>query len=167
MDYKKTLEKLGGKKNLIIFLIIGIILIIAGSTFFPAKSEPKQQKQENKMEKVDEKALEEILSNIEGAGKVKVFITYQDSGTKEVATDVKRNTAQGQKEETDITVKTMTQQGGGQEPYVISEKSPEIKGILVTATGATSDEVKIRIYESVKAAVGVPLHKINVDLGNK
>ena len=48
------------------------------------------------------------------------------------------------------------------EPYVVEEKTPEITGVLVVASGAADEKVRLEIYDAVKALYGIAAHRIKV-----
>ena len=49
--------------------------------------------------------------------------------------------------------------------YVLSVNTPEITGVLITASGADNADIKERILRGAKHALGVPYHKISVEWG--
>ncbi len=109
-----------------------------------------------------------VLQEISGAGKVEVFLNMENSGSKELATDVKteseesteeeQNEVRHQKDETVVFV----EDNSGQSPYIIEEKVPQPSGVLVVAEGARVEHVKMEIYEAVRALFGLPAHRIKV-----
>ncbi|MCC8160774.1 MAG: hypothetical protein LIO53_05630 [Oscillospiraceae bacterium] len=103
----------------------------------------------------DERRLEEILSQIEGAGEVKVMITYYSSSEKDIAYETKTSLVEDKSESEDKKA-VMT----GDEPMVVKEVYPRVKGVIVTAQGAGNAAVKAAISDAVGAALDVPAHKI-------
>lgn len=121
-----------------------------------------------------EHTLEEILSTMEGAGRVKVMITLkaseetviekdtvrQRSGTTEVdAEGGSRNTSEIS--DSEETVYTSTQ-GGTDAPFVKQIISPQIEGVVVSAQGGNDKTVIKNITEAIQALFGVEVHKIKV-----
>ena len=156
-NIKEFLTKLKNKKILILTAILGILMMLLGS-FGDGKSEKVQQSEFNS-EKIDEQKLEKILESIEGAGKVKIFITYQGSGENVLAYDYKRETSDNS-QRVEINIKN---ENGS--PYIVKEYAPKIAGILVTATGADTTEIKMKLIKSIKAATGIPSNRIYVEKG--
>lgn len=121
-----------------------------------------------------EHTLEEILSTMEGAGRVKVMITLkaseetviekdtvrQRSGTTEVDSEGgSRNTSDiSDSEETVYT----SIQGGTDAPFVKQIISPQIEGVVVSAQGGNDKTVIKNITEAIQALFGVEVHKIKV-----
>lgn len=115
-----------------------------------------------------------VLSSIEGVGRVEVMLTlergpkYQyanttDSSSKET---VEQDTAGGTREITEksnriqMVITRSTQ--GLEEPVLISEVFPEIKGVLVVAQGAQNPRIKESITRAVQTALRLGAHKITV-----
>ncbi|MBQ7039145.1 MAG: hypothetical protein IJN39_01100 [Clostridia bacterium] len=138
-------------KKYLIILALGIILLIVGN--LPTGS--KEATREIKAEFIDEKKLTQVLEQIEGAGRVKVFISYKNDGKKQVAQRVSQ-TDRG----TELSPESVKD-----DFYITSVETPEITGVLITATGASDLKVKERILRGAKHALGVPYHRISVECG--
>mgnify|MGYP001039147351 CR=1 FL=1 len=117
--------------------------------------------------------LEDILEKIDGAGDVKVMITYQDSGTQVVEKD--KNTSENSLEESDSTggVRSTKEQqlqestvyedaDAGNTPFVSKELLPKVEGILIVASGGDNQKVKQNISEAVLALFQVEAHRIKI-----
>ncbi|MGN0431887.1 MAG: stage III sporulation protein AG [Lachnospiraceae bacterium] len=120
-----------------------------------------------------EEKLEEVLSQLEGAGKVEVLITLETSEEKIVEKDVP--VVRSNTEETDSAGGTRTinnvdmgestvfsNTGNNSQPYVIKTVSPRIEGVVVLAEGAGNGNVSINISEAVQVLFGIEAHKIKV-----
>ena len=138
-------------KKYLIILVVGIILLLIGNM-----TDTKPEKQtESSAYKIDEKKLVTTLENIEGAGKVKLFIRYENDGEKRIAQQI--TTSENENEVTPESV--------NDDFYVLSVRTPEIAGVLITATGASDETVRERILRGAKYALGVPYHRISVEWG--
>lgn len=177
------LEKLKQmKKNQwAIVVLVGILLLVIAMPVNPGKEEqsqvsPVQTEEaggEDQAEKLEAK-LEQVLAQVEGVGKVKVMITLKSSGEKVVEKDratSQRTTAEEEAEgtsrdttEQEAGEETVYQKGedGGQTPYVIEEKEPQIAGVMVVAQGGGQAVTAKNITEAVMALFGVEAHKIKV-----
>ena len=120
-----------------------------------------------------EEKLENILSNIEGVGSVKVFINYSESS--ETVAMYNENSKTSTTEETDKTGGTRKveqtdsqkeviyqEQNGTKTPIVQKTVEPKIEGAIITAKGAGDINVKTSIIQAVEAATGLATHKIQV-----
>ena len=112
-----------------------------------------------------ERRLEEVLSLIDGAGKVRVMITLKDTGEKVVEKDTTRRTdsnatgTQGQ----DMTSSSVYERDGSVEtPYISNELTPQVEGVLVVAQGGGNSLVKQHLLQSVMALFPLEAHKITI-----
>ncbi len=189
---EKLLEKFNNKKmieNLVIFLILAIIVMIVINTLFDSNKGNKSTgtnaiiptSVENSTKKDGyetdlEQKLESILSKINGAGKVSVMISYANEILKTPMTDVKTTTTvvsekdsnggERKTEETSTEENVIYKQNGNDKaPMIKQSVLPEIVGVIVVASGATSISVKEDLIKAVTAAVDVPNHRIQVFAG--
>ena len=117
--------------------------------------------------------LEDILSNINGVGKVKVMITYSE--TSKTVPVYNEESSQQDTEETDSeggtrkitqtdTKKEVIYQENGEQKTLITRSviSPTVEGAIITAEGAGDITVKTNIIQAVSAVTGLSTHKIQV-----
>lgn len=117
--------------------------------------------------------LENILSNIDGAGKVQVMITYTESST--VQPMYNENITESTTEETDSSggVRTIaetdsskevvyTENNGEKVPITEKITMPKVEGAIVLAEGANDANIKNNIILAVEAVTGLSTHKIQV-----
>lgn len=179
---QKIKEKKLKRSDWLILVLAGIlILIIALPTDTKEKKQAEKSKENiskenNTMEASKdeiERKLEDILEKIDGAGDVKVMITYQDSGTQVVEKD--KNTSENSLEESDSTggVRSTKEQqlqestvyedaDAGNTPFVSKELFPKVEGILIVASGGDNQKVKQNISEAVLALFQVEAHRIKI-----
>lgn len=179
---QKIKEKKLKRSDWLILVLAGIlILIIALPTDTKEKKQAEEAKenisQENNTMEASkdeiERKLEDILEKIDGAGEVKVMITYQDSGTQVVEKD--KNTSENSLEESDSTggVRSTKEQqlqestvyeeaDAGNTPFVSKELLPKVEGILIVASGGDNQKVKQNISEAVLALFQVEAHRIKI-----
>lgn len=184
-------------ENLVFFLILLIIVVIAINLIW----QPDESKNSNiinsekqfvtqnentvvlateqgvtsseKQEYILKNDLENILSNINGAGKVKVMITYTESST--VQPIYNENINESTTEETDSTggVRTIaetdsskevvyTEDNGVKVPITEKVTMPKVEGAIVLAEGANDASIKNNIILAVEAVTGLSTHKIQV-----
>ncbi len=187
----KQKEK-GDKKNienLVVFLIILIVTIIAINTIlkedntkneddqFPINyvaQQTEDAKNDNiSMQESLENKLKNILCKIEGVGKTDVLVTY--STTSEVVAMYNENTKESSTEEADSGGGTRKiietdsskeviykDEGGSKIPVTTKTILPKLEGAIIIAEGAKSAEIKANIIQAVEAATGLATHKIQV-----
>lgn len=168
-------------ENLVFFLIILVITIVAIN--FIWKDDKKEDTNTNDTSKKLastsqertypedslETKLENILSNINGVGNVKVLLTYNE--TEELIpvyneTDKKSTTNEVDSEGGTRVVEEVdtSKEVVYQNEEIITQKKviPKIEGAIITATGANNSTVKTNIIQAVEAATGLATHKIQV-----
>ena len=182
---KEYLEKNNNKKfinNLFIILLVSVIFLIVTNNFLVPKEEDMENPKENTREVSKneseedysyylEKKLTNILTKLNGVGKVNVMVTLENSVEKVTATNTTKN-----KEETlendseggtreihreDVTTQVMTRGGDGS-LLVVKEIKPTVQGVIVVAEGADDPVLKEMLYEAVKTVLGIKGNKVQV-----
>ena len=119
--------------------------------------------------------IKEILKNVDGVGEVDVMVVLKSSEEKVIRVDQntsssvtkeqdsgggQREISQSDREET--TIMTGTGGTGQSQPVIEKEICPEISGIIISASGGGSPQIKAEISEAMEALFGLPAHKIKV-----
>jgi len=175
-------EKLKKDQLLILFLTGVLLLVIT----LPAGKEKENRKtvgsrtgqsvitDRESYTKEMEQELEEMLSQMDGAGEVKVMLTLASTAEKVIEKDrdtqseqVKESDHQGGERTTDkdsLSEETVykKQNSNGDSPYVTKELTPQVEGVVVLATGGDNPEVAKHITEAVQALFGIDTHKIRI-----
>lgn len=173
LNRKKTIE------NLVVFLIILIIVLLSINVIWnkDKKEDNKSTIDENKkLATIEENSkddnsltsekLENILSKINGVGKVKVYITY--SQTSQIIPIYNEDISQKDTQEEDTqggtrkVVETDTkkevvydEKSGSKTIITQSIVSPKIEGAIVTAEGGNNTNTKANIIQAVEAVTRV------------
>lgn len=146
------------KDQLLILFLSGILLLVIA---LPVSKEEKKEtaradavKNEENSVKVAyetdlENKLEQVLSKVEGVGKVEVMIHFASSSEKIVEKD----------EQTTVYEHL---ENGGEVPYVVKEVSAVPDGIVVIAQGGGNKAVRKEIMDAVQALFAVEAHKIKI-----
>ncbi len=180
---EKLLEKFNNKKlieNLVIFLVLCIIVMIVINALTDEKETVSNNAESSMIfetNTVSEKTLEiklaEILSMINGAGKVDVMISYINEVEKIPMTDTKitttvvsekdSNGGERKTEETSTEENIIYEESNNlKSPVVKQSILPEIVGVIVVAEGANNIAVKENLIKAVEATINVPSHRIQV-----
>lgn len=121
-----------------------------------------------------ERTLEDILSVMEGAGKVKVMITMESSAeaivekdvNKEISASTEVDSEGGSRNTSGNTQagETVYKNDGSNNavPYVKQVICPKIAGVVVCAQGGDNETVNKNITEAIQALFGIEIHKIKV-----
>lgn len=117
--------------------------------------------------------LENILSKINGVGRVEVMITYSET-SKTIPVYNEESTQQDTEEadsnggtrkitQTDTRKEVIYEEVDGNKTLITqSVISPTIEGAIITAEGANNATVKANIVQAVEAVTGIATHKIQV-----
>lgn len=158
---------------MIYVLLIGGIALTYFTGNAPKTAEAPQQAANSAPEEEGmESRLKRALESIRGAGEVEVLVTYE-SGPELVpamSTEKQRSTSrdtrseqEGVTESESETDKPMTlNKNGSDEPLVLTEKQPQIRGVIVIAQGAGDVRVRMDLTRAVMVALGVDASRIEV-----
>lgn len=150
------------KDQLLIGLLTGVLLLIIvwptggdknQTEEIPMPEELPETSPSDIYTKEMEQRLEELLSQVEGVGRVSVMVTWKSSSEKVVEKDVEEsleNTVYREAED------------GSRTPYVVKEIKPVAEGVLVVAEGGGNGVVARQILEAVQALFPLDAHKIKI-----
>lgn len=123
--------------------------------------------------------MEEILSQIQGAGRVRVLVTLESGPELEMASNVTENRQTTQEGDTQGGTRTITdydqtrqvvivrEQTGDEKPVVIREVKPKVLGVLVVAEGAGVSETRARLTDVVTTMLNIPAYRVRVEQKQK
>lgn len=150
---QKAVEWIGKYKFVILILLVGVGLMLI----------PTGKKQEKPVESVAEQAsqkqtladeLEEILTNIQGAGRVQVMLTMRAGEQTVYQTD----TPATDRQDTVIITDEDRAQGGLVQQII----APTYRGAIILCEGAESASVCLAITEAVSKVTGLDSSQISV-----
>lgn len=196
MKWNDTVKKLMGNKNNLLILILGgvLLLVIAlpirnekdsGSTVqSPLPEQTSTGATNTKAAPVNtedaveyaawmEEKLEEALSQVSGAGKVKVVISMKSSEEKIVEKDQPITRSNTSEEDSQGGIRNINNVESGEstvysgtgtesDPFVTKVLQPQVEGVLVVAEGAGTGSVSKNMSEAVQVLFGVEAHKVKV-----
>lgn len=197
-------KKLPGKDQFVIILLAGVLLLVIAIPTSSGKEKKESEsvlwdndsdtientqlqgeadggteenRKKGEIEEYEaylENRLEQILSEIEGVGSVKVAVTVATSSEMIVAKDNPSTESQTQEQdaqggnrtvqETDYTEETVyvKTKDGQTTPFVVKTINPKVEGVLVVAGGGAQQTVSQNITEAIVALFGIEPHKIKV-----
>ena len=188
-NWKKFSLKNLRKDQLLILLLTGILLMVIAVPAGKKKENMSSASNDNTEKSVngtsagtDEEAytayledrLSRTLSQIEGAGEVKVMITLKSSAEKVLDKDTesdqetvteggtRQSSKTSKKENTVYRTDSESNSQGSGSPYVSKELSPKIEGVVVIADGGENAVVKENISSAVQALFDIEPHKIRI-----
>ena len=152
-----TTKKL--KFEVILIIILAVILIgvlIFSNGFSVSKLFNNSTTVNSSYQQNLETQLESLISNLDGAGKVKVMVTFLGSESEVLAKNVESIEENGVIK----TVETIITVSG--KPYVTKTENPEIKGVIIICEGGENLTVKMNITEIITTALNVSADKIRI-----
>lgn len=199
----KGIQKWFRKDNFIVLILTGILLVIIAlptngsaqkaesggtqsgkSDILPFSGNDTDSRNEGSSMSADnssdesyaaylEERLTQLLSRMDGVGKVEVMITLKSS--RELVVEKEQPVSRSSTNENDSQggTRSVSQvdsqentvyrtEGSASEPYVIKTLVPEIEGVLVVAEGAGSGSINKTVVEIAQALFGVEAHKVKV-----
>lgn len=180
--WTRLLLRLRGNKRLEIAVYGGVALlavILYATALFPAKDNTPSaggsaasERLQAETEAEIEERLREVLSCIRGAGRVEVMITYETGTQMVAAMSTSTNTTASETSDGDrASTSTQTTESAepatidgsdGNEPIILMEKTPTVRGVIVVAEGAADVKVRLDLQRAVKAVLNIPLSRIEV-----
>lgn len=111
-----------------------------------------------------EKKLGDILSRIEGAGKVSVMLTVKSGMERILATDQETAQSDSELERTEETV--VLSKDSGEEVVLIGQNYPTFQGALVVCPGGGDPQIQLEITRALSALTGLGAGRITVCKGS-
>lgn len=187
---KKIKSMLQGKddkrkiENIVVFIVILVITIIIINTIWTNESEKETEDlsgykvlaEKVSNEKNDEKEvnletkLENILSKMDGVGKVSVMITYSQNSEIIPIENEKTKTSSTEENDSDGGTRKIQETDTSKEVLYSSSneiitktvKNPTVLGAIVIAEGASNVNIKTNIVSAVEAITGLATYRIQV-----
>lgn len=148
--FKRWSSKLGKYKYAGLILLLGIGLMCLPVV---PSAEPEQEQPEQIRESLPEKQLEEILSLVEGAGKVRVLLSLETGIAHEYQQDLQSDTT-----EDSVQMQTQTvlyQEGSDEYPVLVTTTYPTYRGAVVVCEGADKASVQLAVIRAVSSLTGL------------
>ena len=171
---KFNFVKLFSGKNLkivilIIIFIVGLILLMKMTKTSSTSLTANNNNSSNYITSLEysniiESKLENVLSQIKGAGNVKVMVTLEGSPELVYAMDSNEKVSNSQNGSTTTSSSSpiLVDSKGSSSPLILTEKLPKVKGVIVVSTGASDIGIKLDILKSVSTLLDISTDKINV-----
>lgn len=184
--YKLLFDPKGkfGIWGIVVLIILGISLMVVPGMFLGKKEkvssiERLRETNENigttssliSLEESLAKQVTDILRQVEGVGRVSVAVSLAAGPEQDYACNAANQKSTIEEKATDGGVRVTTEVNekteyvlvqGRNEPLILKEKSPQIKGVLVVAEGAYDADIKIQLSRAVQSLFDLPAHRIMI-----
>jgi len=156
--------------KLALCLLVGIVLMSLTRSASDHKADQAATDQEVLTQQVvgdyysEEAALEaklvSILSEVKGAGKVAVALTFEE-GTESVYAEEENQTIGSDQSESSSALAAINDN-----PVLIKQRLPKVLGLVIVAEGAGDPLVKERLYQAASSLLGLNAAQVAVIEGN-
>lgn len=156
---KRIRELLDKYKYALLILAVGILLML-----LPSQTEPETENaapQITTEPETMENMLEQILAQIDGAGKVAVLLSEQEGSETFYQTDTESQTGETDTSNQSQTV-IVTDSDRNESGLIRRTDPPKYQGAIVVCQGADRAEVRLAIVEAVRCATGLGANQISV-----
>ena len=151
---------MGTYKYVLLVIVAGVLLLLWPEPTDRETATPAA-KEEVAFSVADmEEQLEEILSQIEGAGQVSVMLTVKSGMERVLAQDGTLSA-----EEESIQTVVISTGSGTEEVVVLKQYYPTFQGALVVCSGGGDAQVQLLITQAVSALTGLGAARISVCQG--
>jgi hypothetical protein len=113
--------------------------------------------------------LEDILSQVDGAGKVQVSITLSSDGLKNYARNTKDDKRETQEASGSSGTRTITEENqssdiaiSGGSALLVEDSAPQVVGVLVVAEGAQDSKVKEQLTNATITLLNISPYQVRV-----
>jgi len=151
-------EALGKYRYALLAVAAGVMLLLLPAGGGGKEEAPSEETAETFDVAAFEEKLEEVLSQVDGAGKVRVVLTL-DSGSRKVLAQDREQDGEGGGSASVVTVG----KGSGTQGVVpLQVLSPSFRGALVVCPGGGEPRVALALTQAVSALTGLGSDKIAV-----
>ena len=167
---KKLYEKIKGDKKIFLIILLGLtgcFLLGISQLFSSSPSEAYLQEDIQWLE-VEEKTaerLEELLKDVDGVGRVQVFVSLESLTESVYAAN--RDYAQDEEKSEGKEEYVIIEQDGEDSGLIIKTLMPVYRGVAVSCEGGGSSVVKNEVTKLVTAALGINANRVYVTKMNK
>ncbi len=174
---KYCMKLLKEPKILVVIGILGIALIGLSSLVSNGDEESKKNgKQDFSVEEYKISLQEDIgrlVKSISGDSGSTVVITlesgvrytYADTNEEDASSSTGKNVEESSSSSAKSYI-TVKNSDGGEQPLVITESMPEVRGVAIVCVGGDNAEINEKITDAVTAALNISSKKVNVSGGN-
>lgn len=145
--------------------LAGIALLLWPSGDSGAPAEPASPQQVSAVQAELQEEMEDILGRIQGVGEVRVLLTVDADGQRQLAEDSELSYSGSTAAPEDYSRSSQTvlvDDGSAEAPVVTRTVYPTYRGALVVCQGGDRADVKLAVTEAVAALTGLSADRITV-----
>ena len=141
-------------------VLVGVLLMLLPTGKTEAQ-QPQQQETVSEPRESLETRLEQILSQVSGAGNVRVLLTQERGETSVYQLD-RQEVTDGDRREIRQDTITVTGSDRQQEGLLTQVEAPRYRGAVIVCQGGDNPTVRLSVVEAVSGATGLPSNRITV-----
>ena len=156
-------------KKLCLILLAAGLLLLCFAEVLPDRTQTEEAKVplvSQDRESALESRLEQVLSQVAGAGRVEVMVTLNSSKEQVVAQEkaetASRDAEGGAESGLETRYVLLEKADGSTSPLVLKEEEAKVEGVLIVAEGADNVLVTDSLSRAAQALLAVPAHKVEV-----
>ena len=172
----KFFTKLKNIKHIDIIIVIIFICVLLIVYYSDSFSFSKNEETQNNVRFTSyssytndlETRLSNVLSKIDGAGKVSVMITLDGSPELIIAYNTEESNKFLDTNDSTIIKKEpiIISENGSSSPLILSEKLPNVKGVIIVAQGANDVAVKLNLISATTKLLNITVNSIEIFAGS-
>lgn len=158
-------------KYFIAVILVGAVLLcfsLPSKTVGKTETENEDQTQETFDLTAFQQEVAESLSEIDGAGRVKVLLSLETGAESVYASDISKSSQNSggdnfsDSESYQSTMSILSDGSYGETPVLIKNKYPTFRGAVVLCDGADSDTVRLAVTQAVGVLCGISSDHISI-----
>ena len=158
-----VLKQLASYKYVLLAVLLGVFLLLLPDG---KATEPAEPARFSDFDRVSvQREMEDVLSAIDGAGRLRLMLTVGGGEELELAQDRALTQKDGAGEYSDKTETVVLGSGSSAEVVVTQSRYPDFVGALVVCEGGGSAAVRLEITQALCALTGLPSDRISVIKG--
>lgn len=141
-------------------VLVGVLLMLLPTGKTEAQQPQRQETVSEPRENLETR-LEQILSQVSGAGDVRVLLTQERGETSVYQLD-RQEVTDGDRREIRQDTVTVTGSDRQQEGLLTQVEAPRYRGAVIVCQGGDNPTVRLSVVEAVSGATGLPSNRITV-----
>lgn len=157
------MDRFKDKKNIyVIFILLAMgVIIMASGSLYGKEEVTVQSEEESEVTAQGNTELSELLSQVKGAGEVKVIVSYSEGSERVIAYNTKEeNTTSDNNISHSLDSEAVLSRNDA--PFVLKEIYPKPLGVVVLAQGAEDTRLKAELIKAVMAYFNIDANRIEV-----
>ena len=146
---------------LVVLLGVGLVLLPGGSTAQTSGESSELPGEVFSLEETEQR-MAEVLSTIDGVGRVRIMLTLRAGSSLRLAEDSSLSDSTGGQTKQEKQVLTVNRGSGRQEVVVTQQLYPTYQGAVVVCEGAGSSSVRLAVVNAVSVLTGLSSDRISV-----